>query len=173
MKDQHRTVRVISALVVGMTIGSFVLMLLDNQSLSAGTFSLDQLSRLAPVRTEIAKGGSTADWDGIEVYYNDGSVFDFEKLVRSSKSQLHFAIGNPAAGKEGVIKQTAKWKNQKPCPLDIEQGQKIIRICIINDAGKSHPTNCQVSRTTELVETLSRLHNISPVRIRYPVNWQL
>jgi hypothetical protein len=173
MKDQHRTFKVISALVVSMTIGAFVLMALDDQPLADGPFSLKKLSILAPVHTDIAKGGKTTNWDGVEVYYNDDSVCDFDRLVRSSKSQLHFAIGNSGCGKEGVIKMTGKWKSQKPCSLDIEQGQKIIRICIINDAGNSQPSNLQVSRATTLVEKLSRVHHISSARIRYPVNWQI
>ncbi|MCF7955330.1 MAG: hypothetical protein K9M75_05975 [Phycisphaerae bacterium] len=173
MKDQHRTIKVISALVVSMTIGAFVLIALDDQPLADGPFSLKKLSVLAPVRTDIAKGGKTTDWDGVEVYYNDDSVCDFDRLVSNGNSQLHFAIGNAGCGKEGFIEVTSKWKSQKPCSLDLEQGQKIIRICIINDAGHSQPSNLQVSRATQLVEKLSRLHHISPARIRYPVNWQI
>lgn len=173
MKDQHRSVKVISALVVSMTIGAFVLMSLDKQSLSAGPFSLAALQNLNPVRNDVAKPASTTNWDGVEVYYNNDSTSNFEKLVSNSKSQLHFAIANAASGKEGVIKVTDKWKKQIACQLDLQQGQKIIRICIINDAGNTHPTNCQISRTTQLVEALSRLHNISPSNIRYPRNWQI
>jgi hypothetical protein len=173
MKDQHRTVKVIGALVVSMTIGAFVLMSLDGQSLSAGPFSLDNLYSLTPVKSYIAKPSNATNWDGVEVYYNNDPKCNFDKLVKSRKSQLHFAIANPASGKEGVIEITDKWDKQKPCQVDLELGQRIIRICIINDAGTSQPTNCQVSRVTELVEILSRLHNISPARIRYPVNWQI
>ena len=173
MKDQHRTIKVFSVLIVAMTVGSFVLMSLDSQSLTEGPFSLSRTLKLKPIQNDVATGDNVNNWDGIEVYYNDDAVCDFDKLVRSSKSQLHFAVGNPAAGKEGVIKATRKWTAQKPCSIDLQQGQKIIRICIINDAGKSQPSNCQVSRATKLVEILCRLHNISPVRIRYPVNWQL
>jgi hypothetical protein len=148
-------------------------MSLDNQSLSAGPFSLAALQSLSPVKNTVAKPSNTTNWDGVEVYYNNDSKCNFNKLVKSSKSQLHFAIANSASGKEGVIKFTDKWKRQRPCQIDLDQGQNIIRICIINDAGKSQPSNCQVSRTIELVEILSRLHNISPARIRYPVNWQI
>lgn len=173
MKDQHRTFKVFSALIVAMTVGAFVLMSLDGQSLTAGPFSLVGLYKLGPVQNDVATSTKSTNWDGVEVYYSDGSVCDFDKLVCNSKSQLHFAIGNPAAGKEGVINATDKWKKQEPCDLDLQQGQNIIRICIVNDAGKSQPSNMQVARVTELVETLSRMHDISPARIRYPVNWQL
>ena len=173
MKDQHRTFKVFSALIVAMTVGAFVLMSLDNQSLSAGPFSLASLYSLKPIQNDVATEGNVTDWDGVEVYYNDGSVCGFDRLVQSSKSQLHFAIGNAGCGKEGFIEATSKWKSQKPCSLDVEQGQKIIRICIVNDAGHSQPSNLQISRATQLVEKLSRIHNISPARIRYPVNWQI
>lgn len=173
MKDQHRTFKVFGALIIAMTVGAFVLMSLDDQSLSEGPFSLSRIYKLRPIQNDVATGVKVTNWDGVEVYYSDDAVCDFDKLVNSSNSQLHFAIGSPRSGKEGVIKATGKWTNQKPCTLDLEQGQNIIRICVIKDAGKSQPTNCQVSRATELVEVLSRMHNISPSRIRYPVNWQL
>ena len=173
MKDNHRTAKVIGALIVSMSIGAFILMALDDKPLADGPFSLKKLSVLAPVGADVAKPGNTTKWDGVEVYYNDDSVCNFDKLISNSGSQIHFAIGNAACGKEGVIKASCKWKTQKPCSIDLQQGQKIIRICIVNDAGNSEPSNLQISRATQLVEKLSRLHNISPARIRYPVNWQI
>jgi hypothetical protein len=173
MKDQHRSFKVIGALVVAMTIGAFVLISLDRQSLSDGPFSLSRLYNLGSVQNDVETVNNSTNWDGIEVYYNDDATCDFERLVRNSKSQLHFAIGNAGAGKEGVIKRTSKWINSKPCSLDLQQGQNIIRICIIKDAGKSQPSNLQVTRAIKLVETLSDMHNITSARIRYPVNWQI
>jgi hypothetical protein len=173
MKDQHRSFKVIGALVVAMTIGAFVLISLDRQSLSDGPFSLARLYNLGSVQNDVKTVKNYTNWDGIEVYYDDGATCDLDKLVRNNKSQIDFAIGNAGSGQEGFIKRTAKWINQKPSSLDLQQGQNIIRICIINDAGKSQPSNLQVARTTELVELLSDMHNITSARIRYPVNWQI
>ena len=173
MNDQHRVVKVFSSLIVAMTIGSFVLMALDKKSLSPGTFSLAGLYSLNPANEQVIKDKKTTNWDGVEIYYSKNPVNNFDKLVCSSDIDLHFAIANITSGKEGVIRATEKWKNQRPCQLDIKEGQNIIRICIASDSGRSEPTNTQVSRTMELVEVLTRDYNISPNRIRYPVNWQI
>lgn len=173
MKDQVRIARVLIALVVSMSAGAFVLMALDNQSLSGGAFSLSSLYSLNPVEEHVTSGPVMIDWDGVEVYYSNPSIKSFDELVAGGDLQLHFAITNVDCGKEGIIKSTVKWRKQKACELDIQQGQRIIRICIIRDAVSSETTDCQVSRTRDLVETLSRMHNIPTSRIRYPVNWQI
>jgi len=148
-------------------------MALDNQSLSGGAFSLSSLYSLNPVKDQVKSTPVMIDWDGIEIYYSNHSINSFDQLVTGGNPQLHFAITNVDCGQDGIIKSTVKWRKQKPCELDIQQGQRIVRICIIRDSATTEPTDCQVTRTRELVETLSRMHNISPSRIRYPVNWQI
>ena len=71
-------------LIVAMTVGAFVLMSLDSQSLSEGPFSLSRIYKLNPIQNDVATGNNATDWDGVEVYYTNGAVCDFLLLPGSA-----------------------------------------------------------------------------------------
>jgi hypothetical protein len=48
-----------------------------------------------------------------------------------------------------------------------------IRICLIADGIGQMPTDCQIQRTTALIDALSRDFNLSAERIAYPNDWKL
>jgi hypothetical protein len=70
MTGQPRQAKILICLVISMTAGAAVLMALDNQSISAGAFSLASYSSLGSIESVTAtRQATTADrWNRIEVY---------------------------------------------------------------------------------------------------------
>ena len=181
--DKHaRTARVFVSLIASMTVGTLVLMMLDNNALSAGAFSLASYTNLNPIE-EAASNISTINvqpWDKIEVSYSKTSFGDIETLSRAlgltnpEDINYHFVICNGSSQTDGVIQVTGKWHRQLPCiPGDNWYGtSQTIRICVIS-TGLNQPTNTQIQRTVDLVKTLGRKFNISASKIKYPENWQI
>lgn len=166
-----------------MTVGAFVLMALDRKSISEGPFSLASYTNLNPV-DEVARHISTLtphEWQGVEVYYSrtDSGGIDalakLEKLSSSNDVNFHFVICNGEGAVDGFIGATKRWRTQRAClPGGNWYGDTgSIRICVIADGIETVPTDCQIKRTTSLVELLSRQFKIAPDRISYPLSWKL
>lgn len=182
MFNQPRAARILICLVVAMTIGAAVLMALDNQSISAGMFSLASYSSLGPISDVIAtKEISARDrWDKIEIFYsntrggNIKQMATLNGLTSEEDLNFHFLVCNSLGAIDGQIQSTAKWLNQwSALPGGIWYGSSTtIRICVISE-GKSPASDYQINRTEELVQALSRKFNIAPVNIDYPRDWQL
>lgn len=159
-----------------MTFGAFVLMLLDDQVLSEGAFSLAGLYNLTPASEDISANSNTANyrnWDGVEVYCSKPLTGNLDRLAGDSKAEMHFLIANGNCGIDGLIKSTEKWRKQRTCLSDTRSGLNIIRICIIGRDGGKSLTDCQVLRAVELVDSLSKKYNIARNNINYPANWQI
>jgi hypothetical protein len=159
-----------------MTFGAFVLMLLDDQALSEGAFSLAGLYNLTPVADKIAANDNTANhrnWDSVEVYYSKSPLSNLDRLARNNKAEMHFVVANASCGTDGRIKSTEKWRKQRTCLSETRGGLNIIRICIIGRDGGKSLTDCQVLRAVELVDTLSKKYDITRRKINYPANWQI
>lgn len=164
------------SLIVSMTIGAFVLMMLDSQALSEGPFSLAGLYNLTPAAEKIVpdpKSANHRDWEGIEIYFSKTTVYDLNRLTAASNAKMHFVVANADCGTDGLIKSTEKWRKQKTGLSNNRSGANIIRICIIGDNNAATPTDCQILRTIELVDALSKKYNINRKRIDYPANWQI
>jgi hypothetical protein len=181
MTDHGRTSRVIAALVASMTIGALVLMALDKQSLTAGPFSLASYTKLSPIET-IATGSLTSaaeHWDFVEIYYSGTMAGDIEQLAKfnglssSEDVNFHFIVCN--GDLDGNIESTVKWGKQRAAlpGQDWFGDSQTIRICVVADGVRALATDCQIQRTTDLVEELARDFNISKKSITYPANWQL
>lgn len=176
MKKHSRTVKVLVSLIVSMTIGAFVLMMLDNQVLSEGAFSLAGLYNLTPAEEKIdanPKNSNHRNWERLEVYYSDKPVQNLNQVAADNNAKMHFVIANADHGTDGLIKSTEKWRKQKTCLSDTGYGSNIIRICIISDGNNAAPTDCQILRAVELVNALSKKYDISRKKINYPDNWQI
>lgn len=176
MKKHSRKVKVLVSLIVSMTIGAFVLMMLDDQALSEGPFSLAGLYNLTPAAEKIAPSSRTSnhrDWQSLEIYYSQPTDQDINLLAASSKAGMHFIIANGDCGTDGLISPTEKWRKQQTCLSSNIKGSNIIRICIIDNGEGATPTDCQVLRTIELVDALSKKYNITRKKINYPKDWQI
>jgi hypothetical protein len=166
-----------------MTVGAILLLALDSHPLPAGAFSLASYQRLNDIEEMIqARAPLAADrWNCIEVYYsrttggNLAQLASLSGLAGAKEVNFHFAIYNGRGGENGGIQSTERWLQQFSCiPGGSWYGSgTTIRICVVGDAQKVPPTDCQIKRTAALVEELSRKFNIAPANIHYPANWQL
>ena len=182
MSNQPRAARILICLVVAMTAGAAILMVLDHQSISAGAFSLASYSSLGPITDIVTtKEPAKSDrWDKIEVFYSNTRGGDISQLASLSgltsaeDLNFHFLVCNSLGAIDGQIQPTEKWLNQwSAIPGGAWYGSSAtIRICVISE-GKSKASDYQVSRTEELIQTLSRKFNIPTSNIIYPKGWQL
>jgi len=176
MKKHSRMVKVLLSLIVSMTTGAFVLMMLDNQALSEGPFSLAGLYNLPPATDNIApntKSTNHRNWQSVEVYYSKPTNRSIDTLADDTRAKMHYIIANGDCGTDGLINPTEKWRKQQTCLSKTMPGSNVIRICIIDNGNGETPTDCQVLRTIELVDALSKKFNINRKRIKYPKNWQI
>lgn len=179
MSDQPRTVKVLSALLVSMTIGAVVLMALGNNPPSAGAFCLSSYYRLDPVENAIlSKAPQTSSrWNTIEVYYSGTKAGNIKQLVSlkglSSEKDIncHFLICNGLGGNDGQIETTEKWQRQwSAIPTATWFGSpQTIRICVVTDG--TTLTDSQIKRVDSLVEALHRKFRVKPANIYYPDSW--
>jgi len=183
MTNQSRVSKVIICLVAAMTIGAVVLMALDNQSLSGGSFSLASYTNLNPIDQVSLPlpPSATAFWNRIEICYSGTQAGNIEQLAglagltSGSELNFHFVICNGRGASDGHIQASQRWRRQRPClPGGNWYGSgQTIRICTIGDGFKTAPTDCQVKRTAALAEALARKFDITSRQILYPANWQL
>ena len=174
IQSQRRKVVVMISLVASVTIGAVVLMALDRSVPAGGAYSLASYLRLNPV-DKVALDPievQPAGWNRIEIYYSQtdsGTAEDLEvieQLRSSGRMKTHFIVCNGFGADDGQIQSTKDWKTQIAV-------NNVIRICVIADQKFSPATDCQIRRTTQLVETLSRRFQVLPERIKYPADWQL
>ena len=176
MRRHSRTIKVLVSLIISMTFGAFVLMMLDDQALSEGAFSLAGLYNLTPASEKIAANPNTANnrnWDSVEVYYGKRLSGGLNRLAGNSKAEMHFVIANADCGTDGLIRSTDKWRKQRTCLSETGSGLNVIRVCIMGKDGGKSLTDCQVLRAVELVDTLSKKYNVTRSKIAYPANWQI
>ena len=180
MSNQARTLKVLTSLVISMTIGALVLMALDSRPLSAGAFSLSSYTNLDPIKRVMASFNATGmNWNRLEVFYSTTATGDLEQLAKtqnitnSQDLNFHFLVLNGTEGLDGDIQSMQKWKMQRSAlsGKDWFGTQETIRVCVIADGETPKPTGCQVQRTSELVESLARKFNIPSQQISYPANW--
>jgi hypothetical protein len=182
MTNQPRAARILICLVVAMTVGAAILMALDHQSITAGAFSLASYSSLGPITDIIAiKEPTNSDrWDKIEVFYsntkggNISQLASLSGLTSEEDLNFHFLVCNSLGAIDGQIQPTERWLNQwSAIPGGVWYGSNTtIRICVISE-GKNPASDYQVSRTEELIQTLSRKFNIPTSNITYPKGWQI
>jgi hypothetical protein len=178
MPNHLRVVKVLTALLVSMTIGAIVLMALGHNPPSAGPFSLWTYYRLDPVKKAIiSRAAQSPDrWNRIEIYYSGTNSGNIEQLAALSglaspdDLNCHFCLCNGRGGGDGQIQPTEKWQRQwSVIPGRTSYGSsQTIRICVIADGKTSRPTDCQIKRIQVLVEELCKKFRISPESIYYP-----
>lgn len=182
MSGQPRQAKILVCLVVSMTAGAAVLMALDNQTISAGAFSLASYSSLGSISsvTQTRQAIAGDRWERIEVFYSNTKGGDLAQiaslagLTSSDDLNFHFLVCNNLGALDGQIQPTEKWLNQwSALPAAGWYGSnKTIRICVIGE--KNTPaSDYQINRTEELIDTLARKFNLKRANIDYPASWQL
>ena len=177
MATRNRSVTVLFSLIASMTVGALVLMALDDHRPITGAYSLSSYLRLDPAEDAVKNTitQTLGHWDQVQIYYSNtpGGNADelalLTDLANGTKAQFHFVIGNGNGAEDGAIEAGEFWKLQRLC-----QGRNgVVRICVISDGRAESVTDCQLKRTGALVESLTRILDISPRNIYYPINWQM
>ena len=183
MQKQTRTVRIFISLIVSMSIGALALMALDSRSFSAGPFSLASYTSLSSPQ-QAAGDIAIPDiysFQQIHIEYSIASAGNIEQLAAANglpkpeDLDFHFVVFNGFDGIDGEIIATEKWFTQRPAASISASGKhsQAIEIRVISNAIETKPTDCQVKRTADLVESLARKCSIPTSNIHYPKNWQL
>jgi hypothetical protein len=182
MLHQPRSVKVLVALLVSMTVGAMVLMALGNNPPSAGPFCLSSYYRLDRIEKAVLSRAAQypGRWNCIEIYYSDTKAGNIEQLaslsglVSPDELNCHFVICNGLGGDDGQILLTEKWQRQwSIVPGRTWHGTgQTIRVCIIADGEAVRLTDSQVKRTEALVEALCRKFKIPADSVYYPSDWR-
>ena len=184
MSVQPRVAKVLAALLVSMTAGAAILMLLGNDTPSAGAFSLSSYCHLDSVDDALAcRVSSPPDrWNRVEIYYSRTRAGNISQLVSlkglSSGDELncHFVVCNGLGGKDGQIQTTERWGRQwsaVPGRGGWYGEDRTIRVCVIADGKNARcVTDCQLRRLGALTEQLCRRFEITPQSIQMPAAWQ-
>lgn len=177
MAKRNRNVTVLFSLIASMTVGAVVLMALDNHRPITGAYSLSSYLRLDPVEDAVRNSLAVAagQWQEVEVFYSHTSGGNAEELglmmglATGSSPDFHFVVCNGNGAGDGYIQAGDLWKLQRLC-----KGRPgVVRICVVGDGSSNSVTDFQIKRTISLVENLTHTFNISPQRVRYPLNWQM
>ncbi|MBP8606191.1 MAG: hypothetical protein KBI46_10190 [Phycisphaerae bacterium] len=177
MAKRNRNVTVLFCLIASMTVGAAVLMALDNHRPITGAYSLSSYLRLDPVEDAVRNTMSVpaGQWQEVEIFYSRTSGGNADELglmmglTTGSSPEFHFVVGNGNGAGDGHIQASDLWKLQRLC-----HGRPgVVRICVIGDGSSNSVTDFQIKRTITLVESLVHTFNISPQRVRYPLNWQM
>ncbi len=165
-----------------MTAGAALLMALsNNQSISAGAFSLASYSSLGSISSVIETRQATiADrWNKIEVFYSNTKGGDLAQiasltgLTSPEDLNFHFLICNSLGALDGQIQSTEKWLNQwSAIPGKAWYGgRKTIRICVVGEGQRTPVSDYQISRTQELIDSLARKFHVERGNISCPAGW--
>ncbi|MHC4751227.1 MAG: peptidoglycan recognition protein family protein [Planctomycetota bacterium] len=194
MIAQSRQTRVLTALLVSITLGAIILNSLGRNPPPAGAFCLSKYYHLVPVEKTVLcrEAQLVGRWKRIKIYYS-GSDSRVTSIPEKSSEQLdslssvagqednncHFIICNGRIGHDGQILPTEKWQRQLPVNRQsLNQMQKAsekkhtIYICVIANGKTTSPTDFQIKRTEALVAELCRKFSILPESIYYPYDWQ-
>lgn len=170
-----RTIRVLGALVVGMTIVSSILLALEPDpthrgsmiSLSALDFQQEDVAdRLWPAQvSEEWKYIIIHDSFGIsgsEQNLNDAWDAEYARQGLAKRGHgYHFVINDERGVSDGRIELTPKWTNQLFGSFIDAEGadnwnRNSIGICVMGDAGSGPFSTAQLDSTVELVKELQR-----------------
>ena len=183
MQKQTRTINIFISLIASMSIGALVLMALDSRSFPTGPFSLASYTSLTS--PEQAAGDisipDSHSWRQIHVEYSGTAAGNIEQLAAANGLQkpkdldFHFVVFNGFDGIDGEIVATEKWLTQRPAASisPSNEHSQAIEIRVISNVIECRPTDCQVKRTADLVESLARKCSIPTNNIHYPKHWQL
>ena len=182
MTIQKRQAKIFVALLASMTIVAIVLVALGNNPPCAGAFCLSDYYSLVPVdELIVSRAGQFQDrWKGIEILYSGTKAGNIEQLASinglhpASDINFHFVICNGLGGEDGQIQVTEKWQRQwsVTSAADAANSRQTIRICLVGGDKTSPPTDLQLKRLAELVQSLWRNFNIRKEQTFYPSQWR-
>ena len=153
----RRNVLVIAGLLSSLTLTSILLLILAPTPLLPEPRSL-MVIESNPALDEIFDTQAPIQnrrWQSIFIHHSKTRRAD------SAPASDHFLILGPADGADGEIRIDQRWTTQQATPASANLGANCITICIVGDFDQSAPTDMQIRRTQQLVQTLQRRLRIS------------
>jgi hypothetical protein len=176
MSKQPRVVKVLTALLVSMTVGAFVLMALGNNPPSKGPFSLSAYYRLDSVDHAVRSKAcqSPHRWNSIEIFFSGTKAGNVQQPAGALDQNCHFIICNGRGAGDGEIQTTEQWQKQWSIrPSRTWQGSdQTVRICLVGDGATVQPTDYQLKRLEMLLEALCRKFSIPADSVYLPTDCQ-
>ena len=176
-----RTIRVLFALIVGMTTLSAILMLLDPGPVHRGpSLALSALEADDPATIEEALFSTNKplqDWRYIIIHDSRGQQGSLEDLERSWNAYYieqgvaprgagyHFVIDDPTSGQDGKVEVCQRWQEQYPGAYIDTEGDDhwnriAIGVCIMGDADTRPFSGGQAESLARLTRALQVKFNI-------------
>ncbi|MFI4860689.1 MAG: N-acetylmuramoyl-L-alanine amidase [Phycisphaerales bacterium JB063] len=182
-----RTFRVLSALIVGMTAISAVLMVLDpgpvHNGLSIPLSAMESDDALSIDQALFAtRKPLSEDWQYIIIHDSRGqagSVADLERFwdqyyasegLSPRGAGYHFVVNDAAGKSDGEIEVCQRWQEQYPGGYIDAEGDDhwnriAIGVCVMGDADARSFSGDQMASLTALVRELQRKFNIPRERV--------
>jgi len=176
-----RTIRVLFALIVGMTTLSAILMLLDPGPVPHGpSIALSALQTDDPATIEEALFSTHKplhDWRYIIIHDSRGQAGALEDLERwwnnyyaeqgiaPRGAGYHFVIDDPTSGQDGKIEVCQRWQEQYPGAYIDTEGDDhwnriAIGVCVMGDADSRPFSEDQAESLARLTRALQERFNI-------------
>ena len=160
-----RPAKTLIALVASMTVGTFVLLLLETDPIQP---PIKDLATIVEPEEQIAQavydtGGPVhrKQWRSIVVHFLQAPDKDLE-------SRFHFVI-YPTPDEIATVKATPRWQHQAPGrrigPAGGHWNDTSIGICIVGDYAGTNPPRDQYLAALALTQVLQQLCQISPDRV--------
>ena len=182
LPDQ-RTVRVLFALVVGMTAFSSILMLLDPGPVHRGpSLALSAMEQNDPQSIEAAlfntnKPLRVDDWQYIIIHDSRGQTGSLENLEQAWNryyadrglaqrgAGYHFVIDDAASGADGRVEVCQRWQEQYPGGYIDTEGDDhwnriAIGVCLMGDADSRPFSHDQIESLARLTRELQQKFGI-------------
>jgi hypothetical protein len=149
MSKQPRVVKVLTALLVSMTVGAFVLMALGNNPPLKGPFSLSAYYRLDSVDHAVRSKAcqSPHRWNSIEIFFSGTKAGSMQQPAGAVDLNSHFVICNGrGGGSDGGSGDRAMAKAVvHPARPDWQGSDKTCHL-LIGDGVTAQPTDYQLKR---------------------------
>lgn len=176
---ERRTIVVLAALVMGMTLTSGLLLLLEPGPVAPLTgLTLTSLDRSASPEQKLFDTSTTPrQWQAI-VIHDSGSLTGSSRTLHQAHEQAgrdglgyHFVVNNGTGEEDGVIEMGFRWPRQLAGQY-VEGGEdaqwfneNAIGICVVGDVDRESPTVAQRAELLWLVQQLQARFNIPRDRV--------
>lgn len=176
-----RTIRVLSSLVVGMTLVSAILLALEPDPGTRGTAALS-LSALDmssdSAKQQIIIPNADRGWGYIIIHDSRGisggqreldAAWDREYARKNMPTPrgagYHFVINDPRGQSDGEVQVASRWQQQQDGDyisgeLADKWNREAIGVCLMGDADNRPFSNAQIEATVELVRVLQDAYGI-------------
>jgi hypothetical protein len=179
----RRTLTVLASLVIGMTLTSGVLLVLEPgpvAPLSGVTLQSIDRSSLESPADRLFNTAEPRDWQGIVIHDSGAEVGSAETLRRWHRKLgrgglgYHFVVNNGSKREDGLIELSDRWRNQQAGAYLTGEGserfnRRYVGISLIGAGQREEFTRNQMQELAWLVRKLQQRYDIDPAHIHVDI----